>query len=80
MAEHLTAFLLKNKILDKFQSGFCMMHSTESALLKLSTLGPAGFDPVDNELLRQTPSVAFGLFHEVVVSYLTDRTFSGFFE
>ncbi len=36
MAEQLTAFLDNNGIYDKFQSGFCKNHSTETALLKVT--------------------------------------------
>lgn len=36
VAEQLTAFVSNKDLLDKFQSGFCKMHCTETALLKVS--------------------------------------------
>ena len=37
VAEQLTLFLEKHKLFDKFQSGFSKRHSTETALLKISS-------------------------------------------
>ena len=36
VGKQLTAVLDKHNIFDKFQSGFCRLHSTETALLRVS--------------------------------------------
>ena len=82
---HLFAFMSHNNIVEKFQSGFRALRSTETALLKVTSdllliiLDLcATFDPVDHAILLDRlktwvgiKDTAFSWFY----SYLSDRAF-----